>query len=100
MIDPNYCTKLRYDGDVAQALNKDKQFIKHTFFPDRSETRIVVYRNKEYGLGVNTINDPSTNTQYADFWIADLLEVQQWWKEQGFIGEWVAEIKFELKNSK
>jgi hypothetical protein len=98
VIDPAYCTKLRYGGDVAQALNKDKQFIKHTFFPDRSETRIAIYRNNEYELGVKTRNDPSINSQYAYFWIADLLEVQKEWEEQGFIGAPVAAIFFRSKN--
>ena len=97
VIDPNYCTKLRYDGDVAQALNKDKQFIKHTFFPARGENRILTYKNKEFGFGFSSTQEP-INLKNASFGINDFLEVQKVWEEQGFIGAPVAAIFFRVKN--
>jgi hypothetical protein len=94
VLDPNYCTKLRYDGDVAQALNKDKKQIKHSYMPFGGEARIITYKNKDYGLALKA----SDNRVYL--WVSDLLEIQKYWKPLEMNGESYAAITFEINNFK
>ena len=92
VVDPNYCDKLRYDGDVAKALNRDKEFIVNSYTSNNGETSIITYNNKEYLITMNAFN------KSISFWVTDILELSKHWKQFKLevIGAEYAAITFEI----
>ena len=75
VVDPNYCDKLRYDGDVAKALNRDKEFIVNSYEVFGGEVSIITYNNKEYVVAMG-------NAKYEiSFLVDDILELSKYWKQ-------------------
>lgn len=92
VVDPNYCKELKYDGDVAKALNMDKEFIVNSYNAHNGEVSIIIYKNKEYLITMNAFN------KSISFWITDVLELSKHWKQFKLevIGAEYAAITFEI----
>lgn len=56
VIDPNYCKELHHNGNIGDALNKDKEYIKHSYFGLSGDFKIIVYKNKEYAISNSTFD--------------------------------------------
>jgi uncharacterized protein len=95
VVDPSYCKELRYNGDIAKALNTDKESIKNSYFSRQGEANIIVYNSKEYLIAMDMSQEFSIamNRSYdaASFRVHDILEIIENWKPIEIIGaEYVA----------
>ena len=93
VVDPNYCKELKYDGDIATALNRDKEFIVNSYSGHNGkEVSIISYKNKEYLITMNAFS------KSINFWVTDVLELSKHWKqfELEVIGAEYAAITFEI----
>jgi uncharacterized protein len=96
VVDPSYCKELRYNGDVAKALNTDKESIKNSYGVFSGNVNIIIYNHKEYLISMGHYDDT------ANFWVRDILELSKYWEQFGIevIGAEYAAIIFRTSDFK
>lgn len=88
VVNPNYCKELKYDGDVAKALNRDKELIMNSYTSNNGEVSIIIYNHKEYLI---TMEGPHKRVY---FWVDDVLELAEDWQPLEVVGFKYAAITF------
>ncbi|GEM_PF-6537706 len=96
VVDPSYCKELRYNGDVAKALNTDKESIKNSYGVFSGNANIIIYNHKEYLITMGHYDDT------VNFWVRDILELSKYWEQFGIevIGAEYAAIIFRTSDFK
>lgn len=86
-IDPVFCKNLKSDGNLVEALNKNRAQIKKAYTKPYDNAMLVDYKNKDYLI---TLYIDETS---ATFELSDILGLYSYFKPLEFIGVPYAGIK-------
>lgn len=98
VIDPNYCKELHYNGNIGDALNKDKNYIKHSYFGLGGDFRIIIYKNKEYAISSSSFDEDEIFGAEVEFFVKNPFEYNNLdYKSFEIIGATYAYLQFKTQ---